>query len=504
MLPEVKPDQTWGLGWLIAGLALLLAAWAIGNAPFTSPDEAGHFVRAASLVRGQLVGDPVKALAEPGVGRAATRLLWQRRTTRSVTIPASLDPAGLGCNGLQPQRPALCSQAVTGQELIRVETPVGTYDPLPALVPGLATLILTSNATAALDASRLAGAALALALLAAGLAGGAGFWSRLGLCIALTPGALFVLSSVSPNSLEVAGSCALSLSLFRSCVMGADDRRARVAMAAGGFAMVASRPTSVIWLVVAILAAGVCLGSLPKALAAIRTGRYVVVVWALGAIASVAWESVVEPPPPRGLSAASLRAAVSFIPEMVRECIGVFGPLDTRPPWWLAAPALGMFGVLFLSGLLHSTRRARVVLALVGLAAIVLPTTLNATVIWFTGFALQGRHVMALVVMAPIFAGVVLDARSAPAGPWVRWGFAATWAVTQVAFWLFNAHRHAVGVSGTWFFLGDHTAWLPGPWGLWFAIAAAGAGAAGVSLAGGPRASSASVIDPYATADSGV
>jgi hypothetical protein len=485
-MPESKPDATWRVTWLIAGLALLLAAWAVGNAPFTSPDEAGHFVRAASLVRGQLVGDAVPALADPGAGRAGTRLRWQWLTTRSVTIPASLDPAGLGCNALQPQSPAACSQATTGPGTIRLETPVATYDPLPSLVPGLATLVATSNATAGLRAARLAGAALALALLAAGLLCGGGFWSRLGLCVALTPGALFVLASVSPNSLEIAGSCALSLALFRYCAAGVDSRSVRVAMASGGFAMVAARPTSVIWLGLAVVAGGLSLGSFRDALAALRAVRPVVAIWILGVVASVAWGLAVEPSPPSGLSHASLRAAVDFIPEMIRECVGVFGPLDTRPPWWLAAPILAMFSALFLWALWQSSRRVRVALLMLGLAAIVLPTALNATVLWFTGYALQGRHVMALVVMAPILAGVALDARGATAGPWVRRAFATTWALTQIAFWLFNAHRHVVGVSGPWSFLGHQPTWLPGPIGFWLAMAAVGAAAVGGSLASAP------------------
>src|ERR1700712_936811 len=90
--------QAGRLGWLIAGLGLLLAAWAVGNAPFTSPDEAQHFIRAAGLVRGELVGDQRASPVPSAPGREGVRLAWQRETTRSVTIPARLSPAGLDCN----------------------------------------------------------------------------------------------------------------------------------------------------------------------------------------------------------------------------------------------------------------------------------------------------------------------------------------------------------------------------------------------------------------------
>jgi hypothetical protein len=58
--------------------------------------------------------------------------------------------------------------------------------------------------------------------------------------------------------------------------------------------------------------------------------------------------------------------------------------------------------------------------------------------------------------------------------------------VTQVAYWLVNAHRHAVGEAGSWRILGEDPAWLPGPFALWLAVALTGAGLAGLSLAASP------------------
>jgi hypothetical protein len=472
-LPVAARDAR-GVALLVAGLGLLLVAWAIGNAPFSSPDEAGHFTRAASLVRGQLVG----AAAGPAAnapGREGMRLRFGQKTTRSVTIPASIDPTGLGCDALQPRRPATCTQQRRGPGSLQIESAVATYDPLPSIVPGLATLVVHANATASLRAARLAGAVLALALVALGLACGAGFWSRLGVALALTPGAIFVLASVNPNSLEIAGAVACAVPLFRLATTGALARRGLVSLAAGGVAMVGSRPTSIAWLAVAVVAAAICS---PAVLAAIRAragARVVALAWALAIVASMLWEKLVEPSPPRGLNGSSLRAAVSFVPEMFREYIGVFGALDTRPPLALSLPLSLALAVLFAVALRRIDRRARFALLLVGAAIIVLPITLNATVLWFTGFALQGRHVTALIVLAPILAGVALDARGVLVGPLGRAALAAAWGFTQLAFWLFNAHRHAVGVAGSWSFLGQDPAWLPGPWSIWAAVALLGA-----------------------------
>ena len=118
-------------------------------------------------------------------------------------------------------------------------------------------------------------------------------------------------------------------------------------------------------------------------------------------------------------------------------------------------------------------------------AILVLPVALNATVLWFTGFALQGRHVTALLVLAPILAGVLLDARGrGPSRP-VRAGIAVAWAASQLAYWLYDVHRHVVGVAGSWSILGREPAWLPGPVLVWALVAALGAASAGLGLGRG-------------------
>jgi hypothetical protein len=480
-LPAPARDAR-GIALLVAGLGLLLVAWAIGNAPFTSPDEAGHFTRSASLVRGQLVGD-APGPGPRAAGRQGLRLRFGQETTRSVTIPARIDPAGLDCDAMRPSIPATCVQSRSGPGSVTVESTVATYDPLPSIVPGLATLVVTANATASLRAARLAGAALALLLVAFGLACGHGYWSRLGVALALTPGTLFVLASVNPNSLEIAGVVACAVPLFRLATTGVVERRGLIAMAVGGVAMVASRPTSIAWLGVAAVAAALCSHDLRRVIRERRATRAVALAWSVAIVASMLWEKLVEPSPPHGLNASSLRAAISFVPEMFREYMGVFGALDTRPPGVLSLPLVLALAGLLACALWRVDARARLALLLVGGAILLLPIALNASVLWFTGFALQGRHVTALIVLAPILAGVALDARGVRIGTLARAALAAAWAFTQIALWLYNAHRHAVGVSGTWSFLQQDPAWLPGPLFVWAAVALLGAAVGSAALA---------------------
>ena len=50
---------------VVGGYALLLAAWVLGSAPFSSPDEWSHYLRALGIAQGQLVGAPVPDYRDP-------------------------------------------------------------------------------------------------------------------------------------------------------------------------------------------------------------------------------------------------------------------------------------------------------------------------------------------------------------------------------------------------------------------------------------------------------
>ena len=103
-----------------------------------------------------------------------------------------------------------------------------------------------------------------------------------------------------------------------------------------------------------------------------------------------------------------------------------------------------------------------------------------------TGFDLQGRQLLPLVVAVPLIAGEVIWRRREALGPRVGVRLfalaAVATAVVQLVAWWTYARRSAVGTSGSLFFL-DAAKWSPpGGWPLWVALAAAGA--ASVALAG--------------------
>src|SRR5437773_10628597 len=85
--------------WLIfAAYALLMAAWIVGNPPYSAPDEWSHYLRAVSLGHGQLLGTRSGregGLAIVGPTRPPfldettykNELAWVAQNTRKVRIP---------------------------------------------------------------------------------------------------------------------------------------------------------------------------------------------------------------------------------------------------------------------------------------------------------------------------------------------------------------------------------------------------------------------------------
>jgi hypothetical protein len=178
---------------MLIAWALLLAAWAIGNPPFTAPDEADHYIRAFGLSEGQLIGTPDPSAR---VGSDRAQVAWTAQAARIVSLPRSFDPQALACNSTR--RGAVCARLAAPREAPpsppgTAVTTVGNYQPLPYLAPALA-LRAGSSAQAALLLRRVAQALVVLALLAVAVlalrdARGAPF-SLLGLLLAVTPMAL--------------------------------------------------------------------------------------------------------------------------------------------------------------------------------------------------------------------------------------------------------------------------------------------------------------------------
>jgi hypothetical protein len=157
---------------------------------------------------------------------------------------------------------------------------------------------------------------------------------------------------------------------------------------------------------------------------------------------------------------------------------------------WFAAGFLLVGLALRVAG-----RRERIAFAAVAAAALVLPMLLWIYAIRQTGYGLQGRHVLPLLVVVPLIAGELIRAHAGVLSERLRrrlvTGVPAVVAVVHLLAFYWAARRAAVGTDGPLVFLGD-SGWSPPlGWVTWLAVAAAGAAALALGFSRGGRRGSA-------------
>jgi hypothetical protein len=396
-------------------------------------------------------------------------------------------PASAGCYIFVPTRPATCvDRQPSPATSTLAATPVGTYQPLPYLLPALA-VKLADGPAAGLRLGRIFSALLCAALVAAGIAalwGGASL-SLLGALVAVTPMVLFTASLLNGSGLEVAAAFCFAASLLRLTRDADPPRAAWLSAACGGALLALSRDASPLWLALVALAL-VPLGARRR----FRAHRRAALATAGALLAAIAanrvWEAAYGPHVQLGLANArnTLGEAIREWWHAATDLIGRFGYLEVHVPlgWTLAWFALA--AAIVLLALRIGTRRDRIVLATATVAfGALLPIAFWLVQYRHTCFDLQGRQLLPLVVAVPLLAGELIWRRRAAIGarPGARlFALTAVMAgVVQLAAWWTDARRSAVGTRGSLLFL-DGAKWAPpGGWLLWVVVAVAG----GLSLA---------------------
>jgi hypothetical protein len=461
---------------LAAGWALIALGWAIGNPQFAAPDETDHYVRAAALSGGTLVGESVADFSAPD--RTPEQEAWMAQTARRVTVPAGLAPP-VTCYITDPALSAGCidDQPVV-REPVELVTPVGAYQPLPYLLPALAVLPAESPA-AGNRLARIGGLLPALALLVAAAA----TIGTLGAVVAVTPMALYSAATLNGSGLEIAAGVAFAAALLRAARPGAAPPRWIWVLAGlSGVALALSRPSGPAWVAaIALLAlwrhwaAAHALPGRPRGRAAAAAAAVVA-----GVAGNRAWEAAHGAD--ATLSIVSLRGAtVNALEEWWRsadQLVGGFGYLETDLPLVLVLAWAAILGVLLVLGARAAGPRERALLAVAAVASVVIPVALHVVVIRHTDFGMQARHVLPVLAALPLLAAEL--ARRRP--QWVTPAVAAVAAAVHLGAWWSYARRSAVGVDGPWWFVGQ-AEWAP-PGGYWLWIAVVAAGAALVAAAG--------------------
>ena len=471
---------------LIAGYALLTAAWLIGNPPFASPDESLHYVRALTVARGELVGEPAEITGIP-----SDQAAWVNQAARAVVVPAGLSPDGYGCFFFQPEVPASCQDEVETAQTPREEVIAnGTYQPSTYFVPGVFTFF-GDDPEVANRLGRVGSALVSIGLLALATfmlwrtdRNGA---ALIGLAVAITPMVIFVSSVLTPSGPEIAASIALVVALLH--LHDTPPRMVWVSLGLSGAILVLSRSLGPLWLALYGLVFLLWYG--PRRLR--ELGRepkvWVPPLTAIGlaAVFNRWWEYRYGPDVEVAIeSFDDVLAALAQVPEMVRQHIGVFGHLEVAIPRLAYLTWHLMLGALVLLAMVVATRRQRWAMSTIIVFAIAAPVLLDSAVLVHTGFGVQGRHVLAMGVGVPLMCGHALFAnRTRLLGVWSRrpllW-FALPTSLVHFVGWYANARRNAVGSEGPLFFIGD-APWAP-PLGWWPWLILAALGSVAILLAG--------------------
>ena len=435
-----------GLTWLLGAL------WAIATPVMGVPDEPAHVIRAASVVRGQV-------LDRSTIERAGRRV-------DSARIPETLVWPEAPCFAHHDDVTPECDVAPQGRGgvLVEVESRAARYNPIyyavvgvPTLVaPGRTTIYVMRLVTAALVAALITMAAFAL------LESPTPRWALVGLTAATTPMVLFLAGSVNPNALEIAAGLALWATLL-SWFSRPDpelDRSRAVRATVAASALVMSRALSPAFLVL-IVGGSLLVLERGASRRVWRAARIAVGVVGAMTIAALAWTIGVGSLSTSGVAYPEYQDAGRYLVTMLlslnefeRQMIGIFGWLDTPADPHVYTLWFAILGFLVVSALaIGETRHRLLLLGLIALS-VVFPLVAQYPAASRLGLIWQGRYLLPLMVGLPLAAGWVLTSserwNKLMATGWAFWMPVGTLAALQVgAFW-YALHRNVVGAGGEW------------------------------------------------------
>ena len=458
--------RTWLLSFVVIWLAS--AAWSLASPMGSAPDEPAHLIRAASLVRGQLLGTPVRD------GSPASK--------SSVVVKVPQVFARLAndvqCFQFKPAVPASCQGSLAGSRKdVAIYTYVGRYPPLYYALVGLPTLVAVSPTgmyLARLVSAALSAGMLALAVVSLRRCRGMPLLGA-GLALAVTPMAFYLGGVINPSGLEI--SSAISAWAAGMALVSRRGEKAPppAMVAALGISLIVLmlvRGITPLWALLIGLALAALFGHDMRSLARVRS----VQGWSAGCVAAglaaLAWDLYANPfltepgsPVPKGASTSQVfMLALERLDLLVTSSIGQFGWLDTPSPFGVIVTWLGALGAVFLVGLCFARRRDALVAVATLAAWVVVSFALIFSQARSEGILGQGRDFMALGVGIPIVAASVAGERFGARAGALRLGTAVIAAlfVCQVLDFYGALRRNTVGMAGPVnAFASTHNAWHP-------------------------------------------
>jgi len=437
----------------------LSITWTFASPEGSGPDEPPHVVRAASIARGQLVGD-----ADP----------VERGGSRIVEVPQLVDNLNAvpNCYKFLPLRSAACAPSLSGSgDLVETRTPAGAAPPLyyGLVAPPLA----LGTSSRVIELVRVLSALISAALVASAItlarAAGTSRFFLVGLFASLTPSAVFISGVVNPSSLEISSAILLwtsTILLFtdKASKSGRLDRMLAVAAAVSGALFVLARQLSPLWLAMigVIVLVSSSWSHVRRSLRRVDL-RIAAVVIVAATVAAVAWLRIEKPLASQtglGLHREGFDAiafAVGHLGYVYRSGIARFGWLDYEAPNGVIVLWSIVLGALVLLGLAVAPRKVKLAIVLLGIGAIVVPVLIEASQLDTLGPTWQGRYTIPLIMGVPLLCGLVLD-RVEPVVahvidrlvPWLL----GAMAIAQLLAFYFTLRRYVVGANGRVWFVG--------------------------------------------------
>lgn len=465
----------------LVGIGTVNALWALTTPLGASPDEPAHVIKAASVVRGELLGE-----------------VTDNPQIRDVDVPAGVAyTADTLCTKFYPEVTADCAPGFPSDPDSLVEdepTSAGLYNPVYYVLVGWPTL-LWDGSKVALFAMRLASALVCSVFFAAAVAS----LSRLRRPVlpvlvaigSLTPTTYFLSGVVNPNAFEAATAMAFAAALFAGL-----DRSERATwgqgllLAASGGLLVHARGLSPLWLGLVVVVAAVWSGW-PRFWSYVRQGPVLTAVVAVASSSALAvvWTLASGSLPAVGRYPGQGTTFVGGLVRMLertfdfgRDLVGNFGWLDTPVPSYVVfAYFLGAGALVAVALLVPARGRTKVAVVLATASYLFVPALIQAASVTKSGYVWQGRYnlplyfllvIVAAMAVAPVFDRLADVVRRRIIGLVVIL-HAAGALVALLTF----MRRNSVGLSASWVTLFRDPAWSPPvvPTTAWTAIMVAGA-----------------------------
>lgn len=417
-----------------AAFLLALVAWAFASPVGATPDEDFHLV--STWCGGGLRDGACEA------GTDATN-----RTVRADLVEAP-------CYAFQTEASAGCQGTTPSDDDHRLEISArgnfaGDYPPVFFL---FTSLFAGDDIPYSVLVMRVANATLFVLMMAATYFASPPSLRRpllAGLAVTLVPLGIFLIPSVNPSSWAILSAATLMVTVLG--YMRTDPVRRRVILGAlAGLALLfgaGSRADAAMYAVIAIVAA--LMLTVRRERSVLRRAIYPVVLAIVGGLAylSAGQSSAVAGGPGGSFSLSRFAGVLIDVPDLWVGALGRWGLgwLDTAMPAfvWVSASAV-FFGSIYLA-LAPMRRRQGLALAMVGLAAWLVPAYVQYLSGAPVGAFVQPRYVLPLMTVFAVTAFVRLDGPAVPLSTPQRWFVVVALSMANSVALHYNMRRYLTG-----------------------------------------------------------